>query len=265
MKKQFKKDFKEKEAAYLQLFSRTEICERFNIDDGDDNLRIFQKILEKIPQNTCIFFDETPLAQCEGSTPSFNWSDLKNTRPGEISVIIAMQPLRQKPTLKLKQQNPIWPNDVVKLELAYRSSQQIHEFNSNLLNGKVPLEYIDVKTQTSDTIRGPGVKIFPIDGQSDISLAKKWIRFQLFTINCIKEQLKILHTDETTKDAKSIFLDSEFQSCIRSLKCYQACESDVIVAFFSKDNADNYGKLLELTSRAKYQVRQKYYYLKLNK
>ena len=79
------------------------------------------QIGEKMPCNSVLLIDEAPLCH-EVDPPSFDWSELKNPRPEDISIIICMQPLRQQPTLKSMQQTPIWPKkvDMIILETQYR-------------------------------------------------------------------------------------------------------------------------------------------------
>lgn len=254
LRAQFKADFRQKENTELELYSRSEICNKYNIPDGNDNIRIIAEIGENIPSNSVLILDESPLCN-ELDPPSFDWSKLKNPRPEDIAIIICMQPLRQQPTLMSMQQTPKLPTCTsVHLDTQYRSTRCITEFNNNLLKGRLPLESVSVKNNASKTIAGPSVQIFPFDEKTDKFILKVWIHYKLSMLNCSKEQLKILNTEDTTVVSNFIFFDSKYYPCISNIQEFQGCESEILIAFYSNEKIPKYGKLLEMISRGKFQV-----------
>ena len=88
-------------ATNVTFFNRKECCQRFNIDDSDDNIGIIEHIIKKVPPSTAVFFDEVPLAsRILGSKTSYDWSSLENKRPDEVTVVLSLQPLLLSATPK---------------------------------------------------------------------------------------------------------------------------------------------------------------------
>ena len=83
---------------------------------------------------------------------------------------------------------------------------------------------------------------------------KTWIHFKLTKLNCNKENVQILHTDNTKMDAEELFRDSDY-SC-GHWNTFIGSEAPVVVCFFSSE-LDHPWQLLNITSRAQQQVRSK--------
>ena len=77
----------------VTFLNRTECCERFNIQDEGDNIKLMEQIIEEVPPQTVLFFDEVPLASKIERKASYDWSSLENRRPEEVSVVVSLQPL----------------------------------------------------------------------------------------------------------------------------------------------------------------------------
>ena len=71
----------------LTFLNRTECCERFNVEDGDDNIKIIEHIISKVPSHTVLLFDEVPL---KSNRTSFDWSSLENKRPEDLTVVVSL-------------------------------------------------------------------------------------------------------------------------------------------------------------------------------
>ena len=64
---------------HVTFLNRTECCERFNVEDGDDNIKIIEHIINEVPPNTVLLFDEVPLtSKQEKNKASYDWSSLEN-------------------------------------------------------------------------------------------------------------------------------------------------------------------------------------------
>ena len=255
MKSTFKRDF-DGEPACLEVLSRSECCQKFGVHDGNDNIKVINDIITKLPKQTVILFDESPLTSTDGDgvTPSYNWTSLKNERP-DVSVIISLQPVRMHPTLKSKQHNLEWPADadVIELKTQFRSTQPIHKFISMLCKEGVPVECSGVDAKPSDTIYGPDIQIVGLEGHGDHKTWETWIDYQLRKIKCTTDQLKIIHTDDTEKDAREI-IKSKFEGCLTTMKQYQGSQSPIVIVFYSKEETQNYSNLVDMASRAQYQA-----------
>ena len=259
----FRQEFSMGENTELEVLSRREICQKFQVEDGEDNIKVINDIIKNLPkQETIIYFDETPLASIEGNRPSYDWTGLKLER-SDVSIIISLQPIRQHTTLKSKAYDIKCPEDAdfVELNTQYRSTENILNFNCTLYEGGVPVEYNNVKSQPSDTISGPEAVIINVKEPMNIMALRTWIHHQLWKIRCTGNDLKIIHTEETEKAANDIFDRSEFQQCMTTLIQFQGCESSIVVLFFSKIKKDmnNFSKLIDMSSRARYKGLLKYY------
>ena len=81
------------EMDHVTFLNRTECCERFNVEDGDDNIKIMEHIIREVPSHTALLFDEVPLtSKLESNKASYDWSSLENKRPEEVSVVVSLQP-----------------------------------------------------------------------------------------------------------------------------------------------------------------------------
>ena len=110
----------------VTFLNRSDCCERFDIEDSDNNIEIIQKIISNVPAHSVILFDEVPLtsiSNVEKRTFSYDWSLLKNMRPVEVTAVICLQPIRIAPTFRAKTHKVIGPEeaDMVLLTNQYRN------------------------------------------------------------------------------------------------------------------------------------------------
>ena len=80
---------------------------------------------------------------------------------------------------------------------------------------------------------------------------KTWIHFKLFQLNCNKDHVKILYTDNTKNDAEELFKGSDFSS--GHWNTFIGSEVPVVVCLYSAETDHPY-ILLNMTSRAQQQV-----------
>ena len=155
----------------MTFLNRTECCERFNVEDGDDNIKIMEHIIKEVPPQTVLFFDEVPLASMlESNKASYDWSSLENARPEEVSVVVSLQPLLLDATRKRKSHNVIGPrnSDVVSLTTQYRNTKTITGFVNQLCREQLPVEYANVPISSSHDLQGPDIEVVSI---SDLNQA----------------------------------------------------------------------------------------------
>ena len=86
----------------IQTYSRQDACNKLKVVDSDNNIVVLEEIISKLPENSVAMFDEVPLSSKDLAGPSFNWSSLKNTRGNDVTVVVCLQPLLSKVTLKSK-------------------------------------------------------------------------------------------------------------------------------------------------------------------
>ena len=257
LRSQFKAELRVAEEIPVRTFSRREILEHLGLEDMADNAELINQIIkhEDIKPGTCILFDEVPMLH-ELDPPSYDWSKLVNTRD-DVTAVVCIQPVRPHGTLKSVKHALTWPEnaDILTLERQFRSTANINNFNNKLRGGDLlPIECIDVLFDTCKTLAGPEVCVFPVENVQYDHVLKIWLHFKLHQLGCSKDQLKILHTDTAKQFSQNIFSDGKFKTCLSSLTEFQGSEADVVVVCYDKAKGDDYGKLLELTSRGRYQV-----------
>ena len=259
LKSMFLQELPEEHRPHVEMFSRSECCKSFEVEDGEDNIKVVHDIISspKLSEGSVIFMDEHPVA-ANGRRPE-DWTELTNSRPYDISLIISVQPVRFKPTLQSKELVIKWPETANITELVYqfRSTQSIFSFNAQLQKG-VPVQYSGVEARTSDTLNGPSVTIVNMEENEDMIAMKSWIHYQLWSLRCNQDQVTVLHTENTEQDAREIFENSQFKSCLTTLSSFQGCEAPVIVLFFSREKTDNYARLLDMAARGQYKAGIKY-------
>ena len=107
----------------VTFLNRSECCEQFDIVDGDDNVTIIEEVIAKVPAHSVVIFDEVPLFSRIDGVASYDWSSLENKRPGEVTAVVCLQPIRIAPTFRPKTHAVIPPKDadVVELTNQYRN------------------------------------------------------------------------------------------------------------------------------------------------
>ena len=106
----------EKEEPVIFL-NRTECCERFNIVDCDDNIKVMEEVIAKVAAHSLVVFDEVPLFSRIDRVASYDWSSLENKRPEEVTAVVCLQPIRIAPTFRAKTHTVIGPRDADVIEL----------------------------------------------------------------------------------------------------------------------------------------------------
>ena len=99
-----------------------------------------------------------------------------------------------------------------------------------------------------------GRKPTKINYRETSAALKTWIHFKLVQLNCNKDNVKILYTDNTKNDAEEMFRDSDFS--FGHWNTFIGSEVPVMVCFYSSQ-LDHPWQLLNITSRAQQQVRSK--------
>ena len=116
---------------HVTFLNRAECCHKFNIEDGDDNIKVMQHIIAEVPPSSVVLFDEVPLtSRFDKQKASYDWSLLENKRPGEVSVVVCLQPILIDVTFRPISHDVIGPEDadVVKLTNQYRNTITITKF-----------------------------------------------------------------------------------------------------------------------------------------
>ena len=151
------------EMDHVTFLNRTECCERFNVRDGDDNIKMMEDIIREVQPHTVLFFDEVPLAsKLESNEISYNWSSLENKRPEEVSVVVSLQPLLLAATRhRHRSHNVIGPRnaDVIELSNQYRNTTNISGFVNQLCRHKLPVEYANIPISSSHDLQGPDIEV----------------------------------------------------------------------------------------------------------
>ena len=241
----------------VTFLNRTECCERFNLVDSDDNIEIIQKIISEVPAHSVIVFDEVPLSsKVKKRKASYDWSQLENKRPEEVTAVVCLQPILIAPTFRAKIHNVIGPKDchLIELESQYRSTCNIVEFVNQLCREKLSIEYADVKVSPSHDVKGPEVTAISISDQSQVADLRIWLCNQLQQeLACKPSQVKMIHVSSTKKLAQDVVRGTVYENSVIPTNEFQGCESQVIVVFLGVDN-NNFSEVLEMCSRAQYKL-----------
>lgn len=242
--------------ANVTFLNRTECCERFNIVDTDDNIKIIQKIISEVPAHSVIVFDEVPLAsKVERKIASYDWSSLENKRPEEVTAVVCLQPIRIAPTFRAKTHTVIGPMDAdyIELKSQYRNTRNILDFVNQLCQEQLPIEYADLKVFPSHDVKGPEVTTISISDESQAADLRIWLFNQLEQeLGCKPSQVKMIHVTNTKELALEVVNGTVYQNSVIPINDFQGCETYVGVVFLGMDN--NYSQLLEMCSRAQYKL-----------
>ena len=270
----FKKELQLKEEIRVETYSRQECCEVFVIDDSDDNIATIEGVIENVPGDSVIVFDEVPLesktVKQEGKNArqksSYDWSRLSNRRPTEVTAIVCLQPISQTPTNKHKSRAIIVPEqaDTIELTKQYRSTKKLLKNVNDLCIEGLPLEYLNIVAKPSHEIQGPEVTLFHITEDTDISAFKSWLLYQMEKLGLDHSNGRIIFDPEIEKQrynrkalgqaeelAKSTVVETKYSEMLATLGDVQGCEFPVVVVFFSNEPQSS---LLEMCSRAQYKL-----------
>ena len=240
------------------FLNRKECCERFNTSDSDDNIKMMENIVEKVPPHTAILFDEVPLAsRILDNKTSYDWSSLDNKRPDEVTVVVSLQPLLLAATPRTKSRNVRGPKnaDVIKLTRQYRNTLNISGFVNQLCRQEVPVEYAKVKISSSHDIEGPDVQVALLASHHHAGRLRVWLCNQLQQeLACKPSQVKMIYVSNIEELAHMVAKDTPYEGCLTAINDFQGCETPVAVVFFSNAPDGDYSQLLEMCSRAQYKL-----------
>ena len=147
---------------HVTFLNRAECCQKFNIEDDDDNIKVMQQIIAKVPPSSVVLFDEVPLtSKFEKQKASYDWSLLENKRSEQVSVVVCLQPLLIAATLKTKAQNVKTPPtaDLIELTDQHRNTVKISGFVNQLCRHELPIEYANVPVTSSHNRQGPVIEV----------------------------------------------------------------------------------------------------------
>ena len=243
----------------VTFLNRNECCERFNINDDGDNIKMIEHIIQVAPPETVLLFDEVPLASSlrRSKTP-YDWSSLKNKRPQEVTAVISLQPLLIRATPKGDSQIVKGPIDahVVELSSQYRNTNNISGFVNHLCRKELPIIYADVPFSSTHDLGGPGVEVvFMAELKQSLRL-RGWLCNQLQQeLACKPSQVRMIHVSNTEQLAKEVVRETVYEGSLTRIDDFQGCETPVAVVFFSEaPGGGDYSQLLEMCSRAQYKL-----------
>ena len=251
-----KKNFRSKnENCKLLTFSRSECLKYFEIKDEDDGLKLINKIMEspKMEKDMSILFDEVPLSRPVGGQGQYNWSLLKNPKPNSL-LIVSFQPIveaKNRNTNPIKPKLPYPQHANIELTRCYRTSVSVFDSLESIKHLGMKM----IKTTPEGVTFVSGATPSKMNYRETSAALKTWIHFKLFQLNCNKDNVKILYTDNTKNDAEELFEGSNFSS--GHWNTFIGSEVPVVVCFFSSE-LDQTWQLLNMTSRAQQQVRTRY-------
>lgn len=250
----FRNELEIENTADVKTYSRQDACNKLKVVDSDNNIVVLEEIISKLPENSVAMFDEVPLTSEDHVRPSFDWSSLKNTRGNDVTVVVCLQPLLSKVTLKSKGHTVMPPGeaDVINLTRQYRSSTKIMNLVNKLCQEDLPIEYNCIETRPSHEVEGPEVNLIGIVTETDKIAFKGWFKSQMINLACCPSQLKVIHDHETEELAKAIVSNTKFNQSLATLDEVQGCEFPIVMVLFSK--SDNYSQLLEMCSRAQHKL-----------
>ena len=242
----------------MTFLNRKECCERFNVEDGDDNIKIMEHIINEVPPNTALLFDEVPLtSKVENQTTSYDWSSLENKRSEEVSVVVSLQPLLLEAKTKTKSQDVAGPRnaDVIRLTSQYRNTKTITGFVNQLCRQELPVEYANVPISSSHDLQGPDIEVVSISDLNQAGRLRVWLCNQLQQeLACKPSCVKMIFVSNTEELAQKVVKETVYEGSLTTIDDFQGCETSVAVVFFSKAPDGDYSQLLEMCSRARYKL-----------
>ena len=238
---QLTESFKLQFQGELKVFSRNGILHELGIHDEDlDALETIHKILQKLPPDTTILFDETPIEKSRGS---FDWSNLKNER-NDVLALVAFQPMLESSKGNTRPIKPLFPAKASKAELTkvYRISKSIFQSLESIqwMNG---IKRIDSMATSLDSVIGKKPEILtykPKEIMEELHstllyLIGGWIQKKLDSLKCSVNQVSVLYTKNTRKDNETIFGKLYQNEMPRQFLWdeYRGCENSVVICLFS--------------------------------
>ena len=248
-KEQFKNPLDNEE---LKVFSYHGILRYLDLGAGKDDLETINKIIQKIPSNSTIFFDETPIERSGGT---FDWSNLKNDR-NDVLVLIAFQPLLESSKGITRPIKPLFPAkaSVAQLTRVYRISKSIFDTLNDSIQYLNGIRTLACEASSVDFVIGRKPIILTYGSKESVNdqerVIRGWIERKIEDLKCPRSKVTILHTRNTKTDMETIFdclQYSHFQ-----WDDFRGCENSVVICMFS--SVDKAWQLMTMTSRAQQQL-----------
>ena len=267
------RELAESDDASVSFFNRAECCQRFNITDDKDNIKIIEKVISEVPAQSVVLFDEVPLSCKNLMTESFStsgrnlrrgpsfqqesydWSTLKNKRPDEVTAVVCLQPIRLDVTFKNMTLDVTGPEDadVIVLTNQYRNTTKILKLVNKLYQDELPIQYANVKVLPSHDVEGPEITAMSISCLNQAGDLRMWLCDQLQKkLGCKPSQVKIIYLSSTKELAESVINGTVFQVSMTSIDDFQGCEIPVAAVFLGSGN--DYSQIVEMCSRAQYKL-----------
>ena len=253
MRETFRQCFKKNnDRVELYTFTRDECLQYFNVADQDSDIEVIGRILEssvmkKDFERTALFLDETSLSG------TLDWSKLENSNPS-VSLIISFQPMVEAygsnlNTIQL--QFPTSNHVNINLIRCYRTSTSILKSLQSFHD--LSIKRLETDVEAVDLVSGQKPRLLAYDTVNEN--LKIWLHITLSKLQCQKDQLTILYTDETKEDAFQMFPnDSQFHESLLHWKEFVGCEKPAIICFYSSTH-DDVWQLFHIASRAQQQVK----------
>ena len=229
MKLNFKKELQVGEEISVETFSRQESLEKFGFENSSDNIAAIEGIIENVPADSVVVFDEVPLEsrsvnqdiKVMRQKASHDWSSLRNRRPTEvpagvfcfvfylifvqITAIVCLQPISQAPTNKHKSRSITAPEDAdaIVLTKQYRSTKKLLKYVNDLCVEGLPLEYLSIEAKPSHDIQGPEVTVIHITEDTNHPAFKTWLLHQMEELGCDHSNARVIFVPVTKKSVKN--------------------------------------------------------------
>ena len=227
-----------------KVFTLNGILEHLKLSNEEDKLETIHKIIEAIPANSTILFDETPIERFKGC---IDWSNLKNER-NDVLVLVSFQPLLESSKGNTKPIKPLFPTraSIAELSRAYRISKSIFKTVADSIQYLNGIKRMDCEATSVDLVIGrkPLVltynesrkRIFVMkkDKEEDKVKIKNWLCDQLDILKCEKSKVIILYTKNTKKEVSKFFPAYTIPQNNRyQWDEFRGCENSVVICLFS--------------------------------
>jgi len=192
------------------------------------------KIIQKIPSNSTILFDETPIERSGGS---FDWSNLKNDR-SDVLVLVAFQPLLESSKGITRPIKPLFPAkaSVAQMTRVYRMSKSVFDTHNDSIQYLNGIRTLACEASSVDFVIGRRPIILTYESKVSIykweSVIRRWIEHKIEDLKCSRSKVTILHTTNTKIDVEKIFDCSSLYSHFHWDE-FRGCENSVVICLFS--------------------------------
>jgi hypothetical protein len=251
LQQRFKSEFRNENDINIQTYSRQECCEKYHVEDSDDNIFVIENIVKQVEEDTIIMFDECPMERkMKLWGNDYDWKDLRNTGKN-VTLVVCLQPIMMEPTSHSAPSDVLGPRNasVVLLSNQYRNSKHILTLVNSLCRSWVGgCRYNKMDGEAGHDVDGPEVTAVYLNNELAVSVLQIWLDMQLRKLGALDSQVKVIHDRHSLDMARKCFTSSP---PLTSLEEFQGCEVPVAVVMFSKDSSAH---LLELCARAQFKL-----------